>query len=68
GSIAIELVLWLLFCLPGIIYSVWRLTARKKVCPVCNSDALVPENSPRGRQLLAELRTNVRQQQPPPSP
>lgn len=28
GSFAMELFLWLLFLLPGFIYSIWRLTAR----------------------------------------
>ena len=55
GSFLIELALWLLFCLPGMIYSVWRLTARKRVCPVCGGSQLVPEHTPRGQQLLAQF-------------
>lgn len=36
GSGWIELLLWLLFFPVGIIYSVWRLTARyKNGCPAC---------------------------------
>lgn len=35
GSFLIELVLWLCFLIPGLIYSIWRLSARGKVCPRC---------------------------------
>jgi hypothetical protein len=53
GSFAIELILWLCFIIPGLIYSVWRLTSRRKVCRACGSSDLVPVNSPRGRKLVA---------------
>jgi hypothetical protein len=42
GSFAMEVVLWLFFLLPGIIYSVWRLTARHEACPKCGEKSLVP--------------------------
>lgn len=42
GSFWLELALWIFFCVPGLIYSIWRLTARKYVCPVCGSDELIP--------------------------
>lgn len=35
GSIIIELFLWLLMVLPGLIYSFWRHTSRYKGCPKC---------------------------------
>ena len=50
GSFAIELVLWLLFCFPGIIYSVWRLASRKKVCGQCGGK-MISVGTPRGQQL-----------------
>lgn len=56
GSFAIELVLWLAFILPGLIYSLWRLTTRYKACPQCRSPYIVPLNSPRGRKLAAEAK------------
>ena len=55
GSFLIELALWLFFLLPGLIYSIWRLTARKKVCSSCGADGLIPVDTPRGQQLLREL-------------
>lgn len=54
GSIVIELVLWLLCLVPGLIYSVWRLSTRAKVCKTCSSPQLVPLNSPMGRQLTGQ--------------
>ena len=51
GSFLIELLLWLFLCLPGLIYSIWRLTTRRKVCPVCRSQALIPYGSPRAQSM-----------------
>src|SRR5262245_13139828 len=53
GSFFIELALWVLFCAPGLVYTIWRLATRKKVCVACSSPALVPTNSPAGVALLA---------------
>jgi hypothetical protein len=52
GSFAVELVLWLLFCLPGLVYSVWRLSASFVSCRSCGG-AVIALDSPRGRQLVA---------------
>lgn len=52
GSIWIEVVLWLCFIVPGLIYSIWRLTTRHDVCPSCGSADLLPIESPRGKQLV----------------
>lgn len=38
GSFLVELLLWICFLIPGLIYSVWRLSARKKVCSRCRFD------------------------------
>jgi hypothetical protein len=53
GSFLIELILWLFFCIPGVIYSIWRLTTRGQVCSACKSDRLVPASSPAGQNLLS---------------
>lgn len=55
GSFLIELLLWCFFLLPGLIYSIWRLSARKQVCPSCKGSGMIPLNSPRGRKLAQEL-------------
>lgn len=53
GSIWIEIVLWLCFLVPGIIYSIWRLTSRRQVCPVCCNPGLIPVGSPKARKELS---------------
>lgn len=51
GSFLIEVVLWLCFIVPGVLYSLWRLAARKQVCAYCSSPGLIPADSPRAQQL-----------------
>ena len=52
GSILIELILWCFFIVPGLMYSVWRMTSTKKICSSCGSYELIPANSPIARQTL----------------
>jgi len=59
SSILIELVLWLCFIVPGLIYSLWRPTTREKVCRKCGTPNLVPIDTPRGRKLLDEFGTGT---------
>lgn len=54
GSILIEIVLWLCFIIPGLIYSIWRHSTRKPACTACGSDELVPPHTPVGRKIIAE--------------
>lgn len=54
GNILIEIVLWLCFLVPGIIYSLWRSSSRHKTCPKCGSTNLIPLDSPVAQKLLAE--------------
>lgn len=51
GSFLVEVLLWLFFCLPGLIYSAWRLTSGKSVCPFCEAPNMIFSRSPRGQQL-----------------
>lgn len=46
GSFGLEVVLWLLFIVPGLIYSVWRVSSRQQVCASCGGSALVRIDSP----------------------
>ena len=46
GSLAIAVVLWLFFLLPGLIYSLWRMKSRHGVCAACGSPLLVPLDAP----------------------
>lgn len=46
GSFGLEVVLWLCFLIPGILYSLWRLTTKHEACRTCGADTLIPLNSP----------------------
>jgi hypothetical protein len=54
GSFFIELILWLFFFVPGLIYSIWRCTTRYWACPKCKAPNMVPLDTPRGQKLLEE--------------
>ena len=55
GSFIIEVVLWLCFIVPGIIYSLWRINSRHSACSKCNSVRLVPIDTPAGIELCARF-------------
>jgi len=57
GSFRIEFILWLLFIVPGIIYSLWRLSTRKETCSCCGSTTLIPPDSPLARKIQEETGT-----------
>lgn len=46
GSILIEIILWFCFFMPGLIYSLWRHSAAKRVCKSCGSQEIIPKDSP----------------------
>ena len=52
GSILIELVLWVCFILPGLIYTIWRHASRYEACPTCKAPNMIPLDSPRAQQIL----------------
>lgn len=54
GSTLIELVLWLCFLIPGLIYSIWRLRARHPVCPKCGNAQVIPRSTPMAQKFIRE--------------
>ena len=54
GHFALEVILWLCFLIPGIIYSVWRLTTRHEACPACGNTNLLPKSAPMAQKFLRE--------------
>jgi hypothetical protein len=42
GNGWIELILWLCYIVPGLIYSIWRRSGEPSVCPTCKSETLKP--------------------------
>jgi hypothetical protein len=56
GSFAIEVVLWLALIIPGLLYSLWRQSTRRKVCPTCGNATLILANTPDGRKRAEQLK------------
>jgi len=54
GNMGLELVLWLLFIIPGLIYSVWRSSSRYQVCPKCKNPNMIPLDSPKAQKMVKE--------------
>jgi hypothetical protein len=54
GSFGVELVLWLFFIVPGLIYSLWRQANEERRCRACNGTSMVPLDSPRGQKLYKQ--------------
>lgn len=44
GSRIIEMILWSTLVIPGLIYSIWRKSTRKKICYYCGSDFVFPDS------------------------
>lgn len=55
GSLGIEIVLWLCFIIPGLIYSIWRGSSRYDACPQCGGKEMIPADSPIGKKIIADL-------------
>jgi hypothetical protein len=54
GSIFIEIILWLCFLVPGLIYSIWRLASRYDGCPSCGQATVIPRTSPMAQKFIRE--------------
>jgi hypothetical protein len=59
GSFFIEVILWLCFLIPGLVYSIWRLTTRRTVCAECGGHALLPLTTPGGKDVAARFGVTV---------
>lgn len=53
GNGWVEIVLYLFWIAPGIVYSVWRRKSKKQVCGSCGSDQLVAAKTRAGQQIIA---------------
>ena len=52
GSMGIEVILWLMFLVPGMLYSIWRLSGRDQLMCHCCKGKVIPVSSPFGQRLL----------------
>jgi len=62
GSPAIELILWLCFIIPGLIYSAWRGHRRYKGCPKCRKE-MIPLDTPIAEKMLKESAADEKENQ-----
>lgn len=54
GNLLIEIILWLCYIVPGLIYTIWRISTRYNACENCKTTELVPTDSPVGKKLVQE--------------
>ena len=52
GSTLVELILFILFIIPGILYGLWRLASASQACPKCGAPHMIPLNSPKAQESL----------------
>jgi len=55
GNIIIEILLYLFYLVPGIIYTLWRVSNRYPACPNCESKRIVLLESKAGKKLYKEF-------------
>lgn len=67
GLFAYEILLYFLLIIPGLAYSLWRLTHRYTMCPVCAQTNMLPMSSPIAKQIAASLNP-PQPKTPPPQP
>jgi hypothetical protein len=46
GSFIVEVMLYLFFIVPGIVYTLWRRSLGRRACPACGCEQLIPVDSP----------------------
>jgi hypothetical protein len=59
GSFVIEIILWICFLLPGLVYSIWRYNTQFTACNACGGKEMIPVDSPIGRQIVAQNAVKV---------
>mgnify|MGYP000276421539 CR=1 FL=1 len=59
GSLIVEIFLWMLFIIPGVIYSMWRMSSKYDACKACGCIHIIPQNSPIGKKLAADNASTV---------
>jgi hypothetical protein len=55
GTFALEIILWVLFILPGLAYTLHRLASKYTACPLCGEPHMIPLSTPRARAMTAAL-------------
>ncbi len=51
GSWKVEIILWICFLVPGLLYSIWRSYTAIKVCPLCKTATMISTKTAHGQRL-----------------
>lgn len=54
GNYKLEIFLWTMLFVPGVIYTLWRFFNEYYACPICKNQAMTPLNSPLGQKIAKE--------------
>ena len=57
GLLVIEIFMWLLYIIPGVIYSIWRRVRKQKVCSKCRNPSVVLTSSSRAMGVMRLMKT-----------
>ena len=55
GSMTMEIFLWVCFIVPGIFYSLWRISQPRNVCPECGHKNMIPIKTTKGKKMAQEI-------------
>lgn len=54
GNYLLEILLWTLLFIPGVLYTTWRSFNEFHACPICKNEDMTPLNSPLGQKIAHE--------------
>ncbi len=57
GLLAIEICMWLLYILPGVIYSIWRRVRKQQICSNCRNPSIELTSSSRVMKMMRLMKT-----------
>lgn len=57
GLLVIEIFMWFLYIVPGVIYSIWRRVRTQRVCPNCRNPSVVLTSSSRAMRMMRLIKS-----------
>ncbi len=59
GSGGVELLLWICYLVPGLIYHVWRHSDKGNKCPECDNTAMIPVHTPKAQDIIGASESQI---------
>ncbi len=56
GLLVVEIFMWLLYIVPGVIYSIWRRVRKHEICSKCRMPSIVLTSSSRAMGMMRLLK------------